>query len=40
MFASICFYSKFVKILFGRAPGVIIIYVTGILEKKNFKEVW
>ena len=36
---TICFYSKFVTILFGRIPGVIIMYVTGILEKM-VKEFW
>ena len=33
MFASVCFYSEFVKILIGRIPGVIIMYVASILEK-------
>ena len=39
LFASFCFYSKFVQILFGRIPCVIIVYVTGILEKM-VKEFW
>ena len=35
LFANICIYSKFHgrEILFGRIPGVIIMYVTSILEK-------
>ena len=33
LFANICIYSKFVEILFGPIPGVIIMYVTSILEK-------
>ena len=39
LFASICFYSRFVKILFGRIPGVIIMYVTDIL-KEMVEELW
>ena len=39
MFASVCFYSKFVKILIGRIPGVIITYVASILEKM-VEEFW
>ena len=34
------FYSEFVKILIGRTPGVIIMYVSGILEKTVVKEFW
>ena len=39
LFANICFCSKFVKSLFGRIPGVIIMYVTDVLEKM-VKEFW
>jgi len=31
--ARVSFYSEFVKILIGRIPGVIIMYVASILEK-------
>ena len=37
MFASICLYSKFVKILIGRIPGFI---TASVPEKKTVKKSW
>ena len=39
MRSFVCIYLKFVEILFGHIPGVIIMYITSILEKM-VEEVW